>query len=199
MHSTFADKPAVVGWTERLEASTRVDSLVRLAQPLVDALLADPDRADALQGRWLGHAIHPPLTDVPIGAWTSATILDLVGGRQAQPAAKRLVGVGILAALPTAVTGWAEWGAAEQRAKRVGVVHAGSNVAALVLYAASWRARARGKQLRGVALGLGGGLALGFGGYLGGHLVEARNVSSRHPAFDDDDDGPGFPAGPVAP
>ncbi len=197
MHSTFTDKPAVVSWTERLEGSTRVDGLVRLAEPLVDALLADPDRADALQGRWLGHAIHPPLTDVPIGAWTSATILDLVGGRKSQPAAKRLIGVGVLTALPTAVTGWAEWGAAGQREKRVGVVHAGSNVAALVLYSASWRARGRGKHLRGVALSLGGGLALGLGGYLGGHLVEARKVSSRHPAFDDD--ALAVSGGPAAP
>ena len=27
---------------------------------------------DALSGTWLGHALHPLLTDIPIGTWTSA-------------------------------------------------------------------------------------------------------------------------------
>jgi hypothetical protein len=173
VHSTATNTPVAVALTQRLEGARGLDGVVHLVQPLVNALLADPARADLLHGTRLGHAVHPPLTDLPIGAWTSATILDVVGGPKARPAAKRLIGVGILAALPTAVTGWAEWGVADQREKRVGVVHAAANVAALTLYTASWRARGRGLHLRGV--------------YLGGHLVEARKVSSRHPAFAADD------------
>ncbi|MDX6324636.1 MAG: hypothetical protein QOK15_990 [Nocardioidaceae bacterium] len=185
MQSPVTNPPAVVTLTERLEQTQALDGVVRLVQPLVDALLADPGRAALLQGMWLGHAVHPLLTDVPIGTWTSATVLDLVGGRQAQPAAKRLIGVGILAAVPTALTGWAEWGPLEPRDKRTGVVHAATNVTALALYTASWRARGKGRHLRGVVLGLAASGALGLGGYLGGHLVEARKVSSRHPAFAD--------------
>jgi uncharacterized membrane protein len=181
--STVTDTPALVTLTQRLEQTQGLDRVVRLVQPLVDTLLADPSRAALLQGRWLGHAVHPVLTDVPIGMWTSATVLDLVGGSQAQPAARRLIGVGILAAVPTAVTGWAEWGPIEPRDKRTGVVHAASNVTALWLYTASWRARGKGRHLRGVLLGLAGSTALGIGGYLGGHLVEARKVSSRNPEF----------------
>jgi hypothetical protein len=60
---------------------------------------------DLLAGTWLGHPAHPMLTDLPIGAWTSAVILDLVGGKQARQAADERVGVGVLAAVPTAVTG----------------------------------------------------------------------------------------------
>ena len=45
----------------------------------------------------------------------------------------------------------------------------------------------------GVTLGLGGSAALGAGGYLGGHLVAARKVSSRHPAFADDEALAGAP------
>ena len=185
MHSTITDPPAV-RLTERLEQTQALDGVVRLVQPLVNALLADPDRAALLQGKQVGHAIHPPLTDLPIGFWTSATVLDLVGGRKAQPAARRLIGLGILTALPTALTGWAEWGAAEPRDKRTGVVHAAANVTALSLYTASWRARGKGSRGRGKLLGLAASSALMLGGYLGGHLVEARKVSSRHPAFDDD-------------
>jgi uncharacterized membrane protein len=183
MQSTVTNPPALVSLTERLERTQALDGVVRLVQPLVDALLADPGRAALLQGKQLGHAVHPPLTDVPIGMWSSATVLDLVGGRNAQPAARRLIGIGLLSALPTAITGWAEWGAAEPRDKRTGVVHAAANVTAVSLYAASWRARGKGHHLRGVVLGLTGGTALMVGGYLGGHLVEARKVSSRHPAF----------------
>jgi uncharacterized membrane protein len=177
--------PAVVRWTERLENNPALDGPVKLVQPLVDALLADERRAHALQGRWLGHAVHPLLVMVPVGSWTSATVLDLVGGTDARAAAQRLVATGLLAAGPSALTGWAEWGGAAQREKRVGVVHAVSNVTAVGLFAASWKARHRGRHLRGVALGLVGHTALGLGGYLGGHLTEARKVGSRHPRFDE--------------
>jgi uncharacterized membrane protein len=177
--------PPLVSWTKRLEGSSALDEPVRLVQPLVDALLADKRRADALHGMWLGHAVHPLLVMVPIGSWTSATVLDLVGGGDSRAAAQRLVGLGVLAFPPAAVTGWAEWGAAAQREKRVGLVHALSNVTATVLFAASWRARRADRHLRGVALGLAGHAAVGVGGYLGGHLTEARKVGSRHPEFDD--------------
>jgi hypothetical protein len=177
--------PPLVSWTQRLENNRALDTPVRLVQPLVDALLSDKRRADALHGMWLGHSVHPLLVMVPIGAWTSATVLDMVGGRDAQPAAQRLVATGLLAAGPAAVTGWAEWGATGQREKRVGVVHAASNATAIWLFAASWRARSSGRHLGGVALGLAGHAALGVGGYLGGHLTEARKVGSRHPRFDD--------------
>jgi uncharacterized membrane protein len=184
--------PPLVSWTERLENNRVLDTPVRLVQPLVDALLADKRRADALHGMWLGHSVHPLLVMVPIGTWTSATVLDLVGGRDSRSAAQRLVATGLLAAGPSAITGWAEWGPIEQREKRVGLVHAVSNVTAVGLFAASWKSRSRGRHLRGVALGLAGHAAVGVGGYLGGHLTEARKVGSRHPRFDDQvDDGLG--------
>jgi uncharacterized membrane protein len=176
--------PLVVAVT-RLEDATGLDSVVDAVRPLADALVADPTRRDLLRGTWLGHALHPLLTDVPIGFWTSAVTLDLLGGRRSRAAAQRLVGLGALSALPTAVTGWAEWSASGRREQRVGVVHAASNVVALGLFSASWRARRADRHLRGVALALVASSALGVGGFLGGHLVAARKVSSRHPAFDD--------------
>ena len=68
---------------------------------------------------------------------------------------------------------------------RVGVVHAVSNVVALGLFTASWRARSADRHVRGTALGLAASSALGVGGLLGGHLVSARKVSSRHPDFEE--------------
>src|SRR4051794_15445664 len=35
--------------------------------------------ADILHGTWLGHPLHPVLTDIPIGAWTVALVLDALG------------------------------------------------------------------------------------------------------------------------
>lgn len=180
-----APEPAIVQWTKRLEENEALDKPAERMQHLADLLLANPSRARLLHGEWLGHAVHPLLTDLPLGAWTSATILDLLGGRRSRPAARRLVGVGILAAVPTAVTGVAEWGVTEGREKRVGVAHALSNNVALLLYVASWVARRRERHVRGALLGLTAGLAAGVGGYLGGHLTEARKVSSRHPAYEE--------------
>src|SRR5947208_10573528 len=55
---------------------------------------SDPVK-NVLSGTWLGHQLHPVLTDLPIGAWTMATALDLTGGRRADAAARRLVGLGV--------------------------------------------------------------------------------------------------------
>ena len=138
-----------------------------------------------LRGEWLGHAVHPMLTDVAVGTWTSASLLDLLGGPDSSAAAQRLVGAGLLAAGPTAWTGWAEWSAAGSRDKRVGLVHAVTNGVAIGMYAASWLARRRGRHARGARLALAGAAVSGAGAYLGGHLVEARKVASRHPSYED--------------
>lgn len=178
--------PALVDLTEKIEGASALDAPAAVLQRLADVLLADPQRRQLLHGTWLGHAVHPLLTDLPIGFWTSTSVLDLVGGKKSRPAATRLLGLGLASAVPTALTGWAEWGVAEQREQRVGLVHAGSNIVALSLYAASFAARRKGAHRRGVMLALAGGTAATVGGYLGGHLTTARKVSTRHPAFDDD-------------
>ena len=136
-----------------------------------------------LRGDRLGHVVHPLLTDVVIDTWTSATLLDLFGGRDSSAAAQRLIGTGLLAAGPTAWTGWAEWSAAGSRDKRVGLVHAVTNGRAIGAYSASWIARQRGRRCAGVRLALAGAAISGVGAYLGGHLAAARKVSSRHPGY----------------
>ncbi|MFL6134197.1 MAG: DUF2231 domain-containing protein [Nocardioidaceae bacterium] len=180
----MSNPPAAVTLVERIESNSGLDPLVERFRPLAEALVANPTRSDALRGKWLGHALHPLMTDLPIGFWTSALVLDLAGGPSSRDSATRLVGLGILSALPTALTGWAEWATIGQREQRVGVVHANANVVALVLFTASWRARRRGADKRGKSLALAAAAVLGFGGYLGGHLVSARKVSSRHPVFE---------------
>jgi len=175
--------PQVVRWTQRLESSRALDLPVRLLQHVADAVTADPRRRDALRGMWLGHALHPVLTDLTVGFWTSANVLDLVGGRQSRPATTRLLALGALSAVPTVLTGYAEWAETEQREKRVGVVHAASNALALALFTSSLVARRNDRHTRGVLLALAGSTSASLGGYLGGHLAAVRKVGSRHPVF----------------
>lgn len=176
--------PAIMGWTLRLENAAVIDLPVRAIEPKIRAVFGTGQRAGVLRGDWLGHAVHPPLTDLVLGAWTSATVLDLVGGRDAAPAAQRLIGTGLLAVGPTAWTGWAQWLTAEDRDKRVGLVHAVVNGVAIGTYAASWVARRRGRHGSGVRLALAGAVVSGVGAYLGGHLTSVRKVGSHDPRYD---------------
>ena len=77
--------PQVVRWTRRLESLRALDPPVRLLQHGADAITADPRSRDALRGMWLGHALHPVLTDLTVGFWTSTNVLDLVGGDSPVP------------------------------------------------------------------------------------------------------------------
>ncbi len=146
----------------------RLDGARALMAKLADAL--PPSARPLLEGDWLGHPAHPMLTDLPIGFWTSATVLDLLGGRRAAPAAKRLIGLGLLTVPMTAAAGLADWRKMPVSKQRVGVAHAVGNSAASAMYLLSWAARRRGQRIRGAMFALVGmGVATGAG-LLGGHL-----------------------------
>ena len=182
MHS-MEGPPGIVRWTLRLEETTVLDRPVQALEPFVRDVFATGTRGAVLRGEWLGHALHPLLTDVVLGTWTSASLLDLFGGRDSSAAAQRLVGAGLLVVGPTAWAGWAEWSAAGSREKRVGLVHAVTNAVAIGVYAASWSARRRGRHGKGALLALAGAGVSGVGGYLGSHLALTRKVASRDPAY----------------
>jgi uncharacterized membrane protein len=126
------------------------------------------------------------LTDVPLGCWLAAAVLDLAGGRRSRRAAQRLIGFGLLAVPSTAASGMADWsGVQETAARRVGAVHAVGNVVVSLLYFSSWRARRRGHHLVGVGLGaVGCGLAMASG-YLGRHLAFNLGVGVRDRGLQD--------------
>lgn len=106
-----------------------------------------------LGGGWLGHALHPLLTDFPLGTWMSASLLDLFGGEQSAPAAEKLLLFGLAAAVPTVASGLSDWHEADHAERRVGVVHAAVNTTAFALYGAYLIAR-RHKRDVGIALGV---------------------------------------------
>ncbi len=163
---------------ERTELLDRVaEKLATVSQPLATR----PFVRDALTGRWLGHSVHPALVAVPIGCWTGALILDATAPGSA--AARRLVGVGVLSALPAASTGAADWLDTAGAERRVGTAHALANDVAVTAFALSWFARRRGVTWLGVGLsGIGLG-AVAVAGHLGGHLAYARGVGVNTTAF----------------
>lgn len=178
------DGSAVVDMMKRLESEKRLDALIARVTPVVDRVVATPGTRDALQGRWLGHAVHPLLTDLPLGLWTSVNVLDLWPTPGSRQSAQRLLAIGLVSAPAVVVTGWAEWRDTQTREQRVGLVHAGLNASGLVLYALSLMSRRRDRHGWGVAFALGGSAAVAAAGYLGGHLTAVRKVSSRHPAYE---------------
>ena len=167
---------------ERLSADERID---QVADPVADAVRDTLDRQptkDILSGVWLGHPLHPLLTDLPIGFWTSAFTLDLLGGRKGRRAATQLVAWGVLSAVPTALQRRRGLGRHRPvRARRIGLVHAASNTTALACYAVSWWSHVRGRHPPRHQVGLAGAAAT-VGGYLGGHLLQSLGVGVDHTA-----------------
>jgi nitrite reductase/ring-hydroxylating ferredoxin subunit/uncharacterized membrane protein len=166
---------------ERLERAAALD---RAGAALVDFLgrfLPRGKVRDLASGVPLGHPAHPLLVAVPIGSWTAASVLDLTGADRA--AARRLVGLGVLSALPAAVTGANDWLSTSGAERRVGLVHAALNDVALLAYGASWLARRRNRHARGAVLALMGAGVTAVAGWLGGHLAYALGVGVDTTAF----------------
>ena len=162
---------ALENLSRRIEGLSALDPVADRVANAVSAVSHRPVVASALAGTPLGHPLHPLLTDLPIGSWTSAFFLDLFGGPSARPGSRSLVGIGVLTALPTAITGLADWADTAGGTRRIGAVHAAINTTALGLYALSWSSRRRGRHGRGVVLAMLGATAATAGAYLGGHLV----------------------------
>lgn len=153
----------------RLEQAQILDGPVGALRALVSKALPSRRVRDVLHGVWLGHPLHPVLAQLALGSFVSAGVLDLLPGNDR--AARALIRVGVLSSLPTAAAGLADWSQAHKGQQRVGLVHGGTNVLALVCYLRSLGARRRGRHLRGVLWGM-LGLFLGTAGAtLGGHLA----------------------------
>jgi nitrite reductase/ring-hydroxylating ferredoxin subunit/uncharacterized membrane protein len=174
---------------EVLERLERAEALDRLADPIQRAtrnLIGEGSALkDALSGTWLGHPLHPFMTDLVIGSWTSAWFLDLFGGEDSAEGAEMLIGVGILAAIPTAASGLSDWSELRGGTRRVGTLHAAGNVTTLLFYLGSWSARRRGKRGLGVGLSILGSATATISAFLGGHLSFRKGVGVDQTAFQD--------------
>jgi nitrite reductase/ring-hydroxylating ferredoxin subunit/uncharacterized membrane protein len=141
---------------------------------------------NALHGVWLGHPLHPVLTDVPIGAWTTALALDaresITGDEAYGRAADFAVGVGLVAAVGAAITGLNDWSETEGRSRRLGLLHGLLNLTATACVATSYALRRSGSRSAGRASAVAGyGVAVAAA-YLGGNLVYRERIGVTHAA-----------------
>ena len=173
----------------RLELATGLDRVGDRVQRGVHALLRPQRVRDALHGVWLGHPLHPAVVQLPIGAWTCSTVLDLIPGQER--AATTLVALGTASALPAALTGANDWASLSREQRRVGLVHAMANGVGLALFAGSLVARLGGRHGLGRTLGLLGMTVASGGAYLGGHLAykQAAGVNNGVPELRRMEDG----------
>jgi nitrite reductase/ring-hydroxylating ferredoxin subunit len=169
-------QPPTAALLERLEDLEALDPPAGKVGRLARSAIPGGAVKEALSGRWLGHAFHPVAAYLPLGTWMSVNILDLIGGRRSEDAADLLLGTGLAGTVPAIVSGVNDWADGEPKdhgIRRVGVVHALANVAANGLMAWSLAERRRGRRGRGKVLALAGSGAVGFSGWLGGHLAYA--------------------------
>jgi nitrite reductase/ring-hydroxylating ferredoxin subunit/uncharacterized membrane protein len=154
---------------ERLQGAVR-----RALEPLLGGRLMN-----ALHGTWLGHPLHPALTDLPIGCWAAAVVLDATraGGGRRPTAVDVVSGFGLAGAVAAASAGAADWSRSGPVGRRIGLAHAGANLGATALSAAALvgrqGARARRMRLAGLMLGA-------CGAWLGGQLVYGESLGVDH-------------------
>lgn len=176
----------------RVEQASILDAAAGPLAALGDRAIPTGPVRSTLQGAQLGHPLHPLLTDIPIGLFTSASLLDL-GGPRSATAARRFVGLGLLSALPTVAAGLADWMRLDAPpARRVGLVHAGANALGLACYLSSYRARSQSRWLKGAAMSVVGMTVMSVGGYLGGGLIfnHGAGVGEQAPSAAAGDDWP---------
>jgi hypothetical protein len=169
-----ADASPFIRILRQVEQSERLDPAVRAAEPVAGRIVANSRVRRLLHGDATGIPLHVIYTDVPFGAWFMTIFLDLFHDVGSRRATTRLVGLGVVAAIPTALTGWAEWALSDRGTRRVGILHASANAAGSLIFLGSWLARVRDQHDLGVRLARVGGAVLITGGMLGGYIRSDR-------------------------
>jgi nitrite reductase/ring-hydroxylating ferredoxin subunit/uncharacterized membrane protein len=172
--------------TKTVEEMEAFDRFANLVQKVFSRIVPQESvRKDLLSGTWLGRPLHPVLTDAVIGAWTSASALDILGGKMAERAADQLIFIGNVAALPTIAAGLSDWAELWGAQQRIGSVHAAGNATSLVLQALSLQARRSGQRKKASLLSLCSMTIVGASAYLGGYLSFVKGVGVNQTAFEE--------------
>src|SRR2546423_6709129 len=146
-----------------IEQQETLDRLSEQIQPLIRDSFSSVGPAgrevkNFLHGTWLGHPLHPVLTDVPIGAWTAAFALDAMesisGRRELGAGADVAIAVGLVGAAGAAVTGLTDWAETDGRGRKGGLLHGILNAGAAVLYTTSLVLRRKQKRSAGLGFAM---------------------------------------------
>jgi nitrite reductase/ring-hydroxylating ferredoxin subunit/uncharacterized membrane protein len=143
---------------------------------------------DLLHGTWLGHPLHPVLTDIPLGAWTAALFLDAIATERNRlsHAADAAIGVGLAGAAGAAVTGLTDWHHTIGDDRRLGLTHGLLNTGAVTLYVTALSLRRGGARDAGRLVAGFGFLVAIAAAYIGGHLVYRKRIGVDHAPEPDD-------------
>lgn len=169
-----------------------LDSVADPLQSTVTSLFSNAGESgkqvkNFLNGTWLGHPLHPLLTDVPVGAWTCTLALDTMASmfddEGLQRAADVTLAVGLAGATGSAVTGWTDWTDTYGEERRVGLAHGLTMVATVLAYALSLIARLTGSRSAGILFSNTGYGLLSIGAYIGGSEVYDIGYGVNHTAF----------------
>ncbi len=137
-----------------------------------------------LNGTWVGHPLHVILTDIPIGAWTTAIAFDAIAGisnrREFEVAADAAIAIGLAGAVGAAATGLTDWQDIDPPARRIGLVHGLMNLGSAALFASSLIARRRHSRAMGRNLAAMGYAVSMAAARLGGNLVYGRGIGVDH-------------------
>ena len=178
----------LAAWVDRLGwLRTTSDWLTGVLGPVRERHQDNPVLELLHGGRWVGHPLHPALSDLPIGLWAGVMVLDAAdrdpAPRRGIDAAGLLSAAGIVAAGATALTGLSDWTVSNEEDRRAGLLHGLLNTVALGLQGASLGTRVAGHRGTARALGVAGFTVTAAAGYLGGHLVFTRGVMVNRVAW----------------
>jgi len=155
-----------------------------------------------LNGAYLGHPLHPVLTDVPVTAWLITAIFDIIwlinpeSASWAARGAQAAVLIGFLGALGAVATGLTDWSDTYGHERRVGFLHGLLNSTATLLYLISLLLRynvfsgtidfslSAAESVPAAIVGFVGLAFVLYAAYLGGDLVFAIGTGVNHTAFE---------------
>jgi len=139
-------------------------------------------------GTWIGHPLHPALTDIPVGAWVGTLVLDILWLATHRPSATAtastvLLIVGLVGAVLSVLSGTIDWNDTYGKERRVGIAHGIVNTVATLVYVVALVLRLTSHQFSGFILSTVGLVILLLGAYLGGEMVFGKGTQVNHTAW----------------
>ncbi len=194
----------ITGASDLVAQQTWLDPVSDVLQHTIENMYAASGRTgqqvkNTLSGTWLGHPLHPAVTDLPVGSWTASVLFDVVESATERQdfavAADATLTLGLAGALVAAISGLNDWHFTVDRPRRLGVAHGLLNLSSASIYGASLVLRLTGSRVWGRRLAYAAyGVAL-FSSWLGGELVFDERIGPNHapaeapeefvPVFDD--------------